>query len=94
MACTTNESSSGRTVPVPIRGFQYTPSVLSAQVGDTVVWTNEDIVPHTVTGTDGPLDSGPIAPNASWRYVAVSKGTAYSYLCTFHPSMRGTLRVE
>lgn len=92
-ACDVNKQAPRRTVRVPIRGFQYAPSTLTVQAGDTVAWTNGDIVPHTATTADGSVDSGAIESNATWSYVASRKGT-YSYHCTFHPSMQGTLRVE
>lgn len=92
-ACNSNAPAPRRTVRVPIRGFEYTPSALTVQAGDTVAWTNDDIVPHTATTADGSVNSGAIGPNATWSYVASQKGS-FSYHCTFHPSMQGTLRVE
>lgn len=91
--CTADGPTPKSTVRVPIRSFQYTPSVLTVSVGDTVAWTNYDIVPHTATAADGSVDSGAIGTNAKWSYVALRKST-YTYHCTFHPSMQGTLRVE
>lgn len=84
--------SSARTVA--IRAFQYQPATVTVQVGDTVAWTNDDLVPHTATATKGKrFDSGSIDAKQAWRYVARRKGT-YSYECTFHPTMEGTLVVR
>lgn len=47
--------------------------------------------PHTVTAK-GVFDSRSIAAGKSWKYVARTLGE-YPYLCTFHPNMKGTLRV-
>jgi len=33
-----------------IAGFQFVPNKLEVNVGDTVIWKNEDLVPHTATG--------------------------------------------
>jgi plastocyanin len=63
------------------------------RAGDTVVWTNEDVVPHTATAKGKGLDSGSIGAKQSWRYTASEKGT-YAYDCTFHPNMKGTLVVR
>jgi plastocyanin len=82
-----------RTHAVAIRGFQYLPDTVTAQVGDTVAWINEDLVPHTATADGKPLDSGSIGHKQSWRYVATRKGT-YEYVCAFHPTMKGTLVVR
>ncbi|HXG71132.1 MAG TPA: cupredoxin family copper-binding protein [Gemmatimonadaceae bacterium] len=78
---------------VAIRGFQYSPSTLSVRTGDTVSWTNQDIVPHTATGESPGLDSGSMDTGKVWRYVAVTKGS-YSYKCAFHPAMVGTIEVR
>ena len=78
---------------IAIRDFQYVPDSVIAQVGDTLVWTNEDIVPHTATAKGKDLDSRTLEPKQSWRFVAVRPGT-YTYVCAFHPTMRGTLVVR
>jgi plastocyanin len=85
--------SKPETHSIAIRGFQYLPAKLVVQQGDTVVWTNEDIVPHTATAQGKGLDSGSIGTKQSWRYTADRQGT-YSYDCTFHPNMKGTLVVR
>jgi plastocyanin len=79
---------------VVIDGMQNQPESLTVVVGDSVVWENHDPFTHTVTSTvAGAFDSKSIAPGESWRFVARTKGT-FPYTCTFHPIMKGTLRVE
>lgn len=82
-----------RTHVVEIRGFEYSPSHLELAVGDTVVWINRDVVPHTATDSAGGWDSGRIANSGKWHWVAESEGRL-RYLCTYHPSMRATLVVR
>lgn len=77
---------------VVIDGFAFKPAELSVARGDTVVWRNDDPVPHTATAK-GVFDSGSIAAGASWKYVAKKPGR-YPYVCTFHPIMKGTLVVR
>ena len=72
-------------------GFQ--PSDITVNVGDTVVWTNKDPFPHTVTSKNGSFDSKQLAEGKSWSYRAQKKGD-YPYLCTLHPTMTGTLHVR
>ncbi len=78
---------------ITIRDLKYLPATLIVSVGDTVVWKNEDMVPHTVTDRGKSFDSGSIVNGASWSYVVNKKGT-YSYYCTFHPNMNGKLIVR
>ncbi len=72
-------------------GFQ--PTEMSVSRGDTVIWKNEDFVPHTATARDGVWDSKTINADSSWRYVANEPGR-HDYYCVFHPNMRGTITVR
>jgi plastocyanin len=78
---------------VAIHGMAFEPAELVLQPGDDVVWTNQDLVPHTVTADDGAFDSGAIAPGASWQWHADRAGD-HAYSCRFHPTMKGELRVR
>jgi plastocyanin len=77
---------------VVIDGLKYEPEMLTVRRGDTIVWTNKDPFPHTVTAA-GKFDSRDIAADGSWKYVARTAGE-FAYICTLHPNMKGTLRVE
>lgn len=77
---------------VAIRAMQFEPAVVEAHVGDTVVWTNEDIVPHTATAA-GTFDSRQLSSKEQWRYT-VTKAGEVPYTCTFHPTMHGTIRAK
>jgi plastocyanin len=88
------DASTGKaaTHRVVIDGLKYEPETLTVRRGDTIVWTNKDPFPHTVTAP-GKFDSHDIAANGSWKYVARTAGE-YVYICTLHPNMKGTLKVE
>lgn len=77
---------------VIIKVTSYAPLALTVKRGDTVVWMNQDPFPHTVTAA-GAFDSKSIAAGASWKYKPRRVGE-YAYTCTFHPNMKGTLKVE
>lgn len=77
---------------VVIEGLKFVPQALAVRRGDTVVWVNKDPYPHTATAR-GVFDSGSIAERGSWKYTARKTGE-HPYICTFHPNMTGTLRVE
>jgi plastocyanin len=77
---------------VVMDGVAYQPDALTVKRGDTVVWVNKDPFPHTVTAK-GSFDSHDIAAGKSWKYTA-SKAGEYAYICTLHPNMKGTLKVE
>jgi plastocyanin len=78
---------------VSIQDNSFSPGTLKVSVGDTVTFTNEGGIDHTVTATSGAkLDSGSLAPGAAFKFTAEKAGTV-SYVCTFHPGMQGTIEV-
>ena len=78
---------------VTIEGMSFNPQSLTVHIGDRVVWVNKDLFPHTATADTRTFDSGSIAPDASWTFVAGKAGD-YAYRCTFHPTMKGKLMVQ
>ena len=82
-----------RTHTVVMRNFGFDPATVTVAVGDTVAWSNADLVPHTATARDGAWDSKSIAANGAWHLVAATPGT-HDYYCVFHPGMKGTIVVR
>jgi plastocyanin len=83
-----------KTHTVTIEGMQFRPQELTVASGDIIVWINKDLVAHTATSaTAGIFDSKLIAPDKSWKLTIRTKGDL-SYICTYHPTMKGSLRVE
>lgn len=78
---------------VVIEQMRFNPQALTVKKGDRVVWVNKDLFPHTASAGSKAFDSGSIAANASWSYVARQPGS-YPYTCQFHPLMHGTLIVR
>jgi plastocyanin len=78
---------------VLIEGMRYQPEGITVAPGDTVVWVNRDMVPHTATSASGRFDSNEIAPGKSWTYTVRATGE-FAYICTYHPLMKAVLRVR
>ena len=78
---------------VTIDATSYQPARLTVHPGDTVVWVNKDLIPHTATAKGGGFDSKVLAAGASFRFTVKAKGAA-DYACLFHPTMTGRLDVE
>jgi len=78
---------------VAIEAVRFEPDMLTVKAGDTVVWVNKDPFPHTVTSRAGGFDSHEIAAGQSWRYTSRKAGV-FPYVCTLHPTMKGTIKVE
>lgn len=79
---------------VAIEGFAFGPKSLNIKKGETIVWANNDSVPHTVTSDTGTtLASQTLNKGGNYSFTFNSAGT-FSYHCAFHPSMKGTIVVE
>lgn len=79
---------------VDIRGMTFEPQVLEIRLGDTVVWINRDIVPHTATATrTAGWNTGPLLQGESGRHVPRNKGED-PYFCELHPTMSGNLIIR
>lgn len=78
---------------VAIESVAFAPRVLEIGVGDTVTWTNGDIVPHTVTFDDAPSGTDHLEPGQTRRIIGAERDTM-EYRCRYHPSMTGTVVVR
>jgi plastocyanin len=86
-------ASGGTTVPVRMKDILFVPEKISARVGQTVVWTNEDDVAHTVKAKSGAdFESKAISKGKTYKAKLTKAGTI-DYVCTIHPSQTGTITV-
>ena len=77
----------------------YAPDKIVVVIGvnNTVTFTNNDTVHHTVTSSSVPkgasqFNSGDMGPGATWTYTFTVPGT-YDYFCIYHSWMTGTVTV-
>ena len=79
----------GVTHYIEIANMEYQTLYLEIKRHDTVVWTNNDSVLHSVTSNDSFFDSGKISTNGdSWSFQFY--GDAYGsfmYYCAYHTDM-------
>ncbi len=77
----------------------YDPETIEIDAGDTISWTNDDIVAHTVTsgsteaGITDLFDSGLMAIGAAYEHT-FSEAGEYEYFCILHPWMEGMVIVN
>jgi len=78
---------------IQIVNFSFSPATLTVKVGDTVTWTNQDGIGHSATADDKSFDTGILSQRRS-RAVTFGKAGTYTYHCSPHPNMRGTIIVQ
>lgn len=86
-------TSSRPSTKVAIDNYAYKAPTITVATRTTVIWTNLDDDPHTVTADDGSFNSKGMAQSDTWSHLFTKPGK-YSYHCTVHPFMRGTVIVK
>jgi plastocyanin len=77
---------------IMIDNFTFEPAQLAVKVGTTVTWKNRDDIPHTVVSA-GKFRSKTLDTDDSFSFTFTAVGD-YTYFCSLHPHMKGTITVE
>lgn len=78
---------------VVIKGFMFEPRTLTARVGATITWINQDEEPHTVRSDAGLFASSALDTGERFRFRFDQPGT-YHFVCSIHPKMTGTIVIQ
>ena len=81
------------TVEIVMKGFQFDPKEATVKVGQSVTWRNEDSAKHDAFSEKDALDTNDIDKGGTVTFQPDKAGTI-NYICSIHPSMKGTLVVE
>ena len=94
-ATTTTPASTGGN-SISIKNFAFDPSSLTVKTGTVVTWVNQDGASHTIVsdaGSPAAFSSDSLSTGASFPFTFTQPGT-YTYHCSIHPSMKGTIIVQ
>ncbi len=80
-------------IEIDLAGFAFVPRDVTIEVGNTVIWTNRDAVPHTVDADDDSWSSGNLDQGEGYRRTFNAPGS-YEYHCKYHAAMVATITVE
>jgi plastocyanin len=78
---------------IEINNFAFTPATITIPVGAQVTWTNKDEVTHNVVSTDKTIRSQALDTDDKFTFTFTQAGT-FSYVCSIHPRMKGTVVVQ
>ena len=82
----------GADLTIHIKSFVYS-GADNVPAGATISVMNMDNEAHTVTADDGSFNVV-VKPGTSATFSAPAKAGTYTYHCTYHASMHGTLTVK
>src|SRR5215831_11401591 len=89
----TGSSSAGQN-KIEIKDFAFNPQTITVKSGEKITWINRDEEPHTIVSVEKQFKkSTALDTDQEFTVVAGSPGT-YSYYCSVHPKMTGTIIVK
>lgn len=87
---------SGPVVTVHIKQMKFDPKELVVAKGTTVVWKNDDAMPHNVEfgkGSSSEIKGDMLRAGQTFA-LKFNEAGDFSYTCTPHPFMKATIKVE
>jgi plastocyanin len=101
LSCSKNSSPYGNNPPpsggnsnkISIANMSFVASAITVTKGTTVTWTNNDYTTHTVTANDNSFNSNDLDYGNTYSHTFDSTGT-FSYHCSIHPDMTGSVVVK
>jgi plastocyanin len=84
-------SAHAATIQISVQKMEFSPTEVSANVGDAIEWNNEDVLLHSATARNGDFDVN-LPPKKTGSVVLKKAGTV-DYYCRYHPNMKATINV-
>ncbi len=80
-------------IQVAMVDMGFEPETVTVPAGGSITWVNQDSVSHNAVADDGSWATELFGGGNSATLTFGTPGT-YSYVCTLHPKMTGTVIVE
>ncbi len=99
LAARGNETTNGAAVvdnknKIEIKDFAFNPPTITVKSGETITWINRDEEPHTIVSVEKQFKKSPALDTDQQYTVTAGAPGTYSYFCSVHPKMTGTIIVE
>jgi plastocyanin len=79
---------------IEIKDFAFNPQTITVKSGEKITWINRDEEPHTIVSVEKQFKkSSALDTDQEFTITAGAPGT-YTYYCSVHPKMTGTIVVE
>lgn len=81
-----------RTYTVVIDKMKFGPVPAELHRGDAIIWVNRDFLKHTATAAGKSFDVD--LPAGTKAATVFKRSGTITFVCRYHPGMRGTLEVK
>jgi plastocyanin len=92
-AASAQDAAKSQEVVVKIDNFSFMPHDIMVAAGTTVIWVNNDDIPHTVVSTTDVFKSKALDTDDKFSFRFDKPGT-YEYFCSIHPKMTAKVIVQ
>jgi plastocyanin len=86
--------ASDRKNKIEIKDFMFNPPTLTVKSGENITWINRDEEPHTVVSVGKKFQKSSALDTDQEFTITASEPGTYTYFCSVHPKMTGTIVVE
>jgi len=84
----------GKENTIEIKDFMFNPPTITVKSGETIIWINRDEEPHTVVSVGKKFQKSSALDTDQEFSITVGASGTYTYFCSVHPKMTGTIVVE
>ncbi len=88
------DGAAGNKNKIEIKDFNFSPKTLTVKSGEKITWINRDEEPHTVVSVDKQFKKSSALDTDQEYTITVGAPGTYSYFCSVHPKMTGTIVVK
>ena len=88
------DSAAANKNTIEIKDFNFSPKTLTVKSGEKITWINRDEEPHTVVSVEKQFKKSPPLDTDQEFTITVGAPGTYTYFCSVHPKMTGTIVVE
>jgi plastocyanin len=88
------DSTSSKQNRIEIKDFAFNPQTLTVKSGEKVTWINRDEEPHTIVSVEKQFKKSTALDTDQEFTITAGAPGAYTYFCSVHPKMTGTIVVE
>ena len=79
---------------IEIKDFAFNPQTLTVKSGEKITWINRDEEPHTVVSVEKQFKKSSALDTDQEFTITVGAPGTYTYYCSVHPKMTGTIVVQ
>ena len=87
-------SSAAGQSKIEIKDFAFNPQTITVKSGEKITWVNRDEEPHTVVSVGKQFKKSSALDTDQTYTITVGAPGTYSYFCSVHPKMTGTIVVQ